>query len=264
MGLSKKPSIVFIGAGNIATNLAISFYRAGCNINQIFSRNINSAQNLANKVNASAINNLSDLDKDNDFYFVCVPDKAIQIVADKISNSIKGVIAHTSGSTDISTLSNFNHFGIFYPFQSFSKSRIISLKEVPICLSANNDTTLKSLSELALLIGNKVIELDNETRAWLHLSGVIANNFTNHLLALSYQLANEKGFDFDLLKPLVQETIQKAFEGDPSKIQTGPAIRFDTTTINNHLEKLNGYSPQLVELYKALTLSIQTLAQKDK
>lgn len=264
MGTNKKPSIVFIGAGNIATNLAISFFDAGCTIVQIYSRNIDSAKRLANRVNALAINNLSEINKDVDFYFICVPDKAIQATADEISNGIKGVIVHTSGSTDISVLSKFNSFGIFYPFQTFSKSRIVSLKEVPICLNANSDKTFKSLYELALLIGNKVIELDTETRAWLHLSGVMANNFTNHLLALSYQLAHEKGFNFDLLKPLVLETIQKAFEGDPSKIQTGPAIRFDTTTINLHLEKLKEYSPQLAELYKALTLSIQALAQKDK
>ncbi len=264
MGSSKKPSIVFIGAGNIATNLAISFFNAGCSIAQIYSRSINSAQNLAISVNAIAINNLSELNKEVDFYFICVPDKAILTVADEVRKDIKGIIVHSSGSTETNVLSKFNSFGIFYPFQTFSKSRIVSLKEVPICLSGNNEKTFKSLYDLALLIGNKVIELDPETRAWLHLSGVMANNFTNHLLALSYQLARDKGFNFDLLKPLVLETVQKAFEGDPAKTQTGPAIRDDHTTINTQIEKLKEYSPQLADLYKALTLSIQELAKSNK
>lgn len=263
MNSVKNPNIIFIGAGNIATNLAISFYNAGCNIVQIYSRNIESAIKLADKVNSNAINNLPAIANDADFYFICVPDKAIKSVADEMSIT-NGIVVHTSGSTDISVLSNFKKHGVFYPFQTFSKDRVISFKEIPICLSANSDETFKTLYRLALQIGNKVIEFDSETRSWLHLSGVIANNFTNHLLALSYKLSKEKGYDFELLKPLVLETVQKAFEGDPAKTQTGPAIRDDHTTINSQIEKLKEYSPQLADLYKALTLSIQDLSKSNK
>jgi len=263
MNSAKNPNIIFIGAGNIATNLAISFFNAGCNIVQIYSRSLESAKKLADKVNSNAINNLSAIANDADFYFICIPDKAIKSAADELS-IINGIVVHTSGSTDISVLSKFNNHGVFYPFQTFSKNKVISFKEIPICLSANSDETFKILYRLSILIGNKVIELDSETRSWLHLSGVIANNFTNHLLALSYNLSKEKGFDFELLKPLVLETVQKAFEGDPAKTQTGPAIRDDHTTINAQIEKLKEYSPQLADLYKALTLSIQELAKSNK
>lgn len=260
MSSSEKPSIVFIGAGNIATSLAISLYNADCRILQIFSRAIGTAQTLAKKVNAKAINSISNIDNSADYYFICVPDRVIKGVTDELEN-INGIVVHTSGSTDISILSKFSKYGVFYPFQTFSKNRIIPLNDVTICLSANNNDVYQSINSIASLMTNRVLQMDTSTRSWLHLSGVISNNFTNHLLALSYQISKEKGFDFELLKPLVLETVQKAFEGNPSNAQTGPAIRFDQTTINLHLEKLKEYSPQLADLYKALTLSIQSLAK---
>jgi len=253
----KKPSIVFIGAGNLATNLALALYNADCIILQIYSRSINSAQLLANRIVSNYTNSIANINIEADFYFICIPDKAILGVVEKLKG-IKGIVVHTSGSTDISALSRFNNHGVFYPFQTFSKSRIIPFDDIPICIDANNDDTHNRLNNLALLISKRVLPMNSETRSWLHLSGVIANNFTNHLLALSFQLSVEKGFSFELLKPLVLETVQKAFDGNPSNSQTGPAVRFDESTINLHIEKLKEYSPELADIYKALTLSIQS------
>jgi len=104
--------------------------------------------------------------------------------------------------------------------------------------------------------------MDSNTLTWLHLTGVIVNNFTNHLLALSHQVSKEKGFSFELLRPLINETVKKAFEIDPIAAQTGPAVRFDQNTINLHIHRLKEYSPELADIYKALTLSIQSLAKK--
>jgi len=61
---------------------------------------------------------------------------------------------------------------------------------------------------------------------------------------------------------LIDETVKKAFDGDPAASQTGPAVRFDQNTINLHIEKLKEYKPELAEIYKALTLSIQSIATK--
>ncbi len=258
MTSDNKPSIVFIGAGNLASSLAAALFNADCRILQVFSRSIESAQLLANKFGASYTNVLPNINIDADFYFICIPDKAIQRVVNELVNP-KGIVVHTSGSTDISVLSRFDNHGVFYPFQTFSKGRIIPFDVIPICVSANNDDTFNKLYNLASLISKRVLPMNSETRSWLHLSGVIANNFTNHLLALSYQLSVEKGFSFELLKPLVLETAQKAFEGNPSDSQTGPAVRFDESTINLHIDKLKEYAPELADIYKALTLSIQSL-----
>lgn len=254
---TKRPKVVFIGAGNLATNLALALHNAGCKILQVYSRSIDSAKILADKVESMHTTSSNEITPNADIFFICIPDKAIQPLIDQLRD-LKGVVVHTSGSTDITILSKFRNYGVFYPFQSFSKNRIISFDDIPICINANSSKTYKVLCTLASLISKKVVPMDSKTLTWLHLSGVIANNFTNHLIAISQQLSIDKGFNFNLLKPLVMETVQKAFNGNPDDAQTGPAIRFDQTTIDLHIEKLNEYSPELANIYKELTLSIQS------
>lgn len=263
MTLDKKIKAVFIGAGNLATNLAIALFNSDIHILQIYSRSEISAKSLAIQVKSAHTSKISEIDKNADIYFICVPDKIIPAIADKLI-VINGIIVHTSGSTDIQVLSSVKSggYGVFYPFQSFSKNRIVAFNDIPICLNANNDKTFTILNDIASMISSKVIRMDSETLAWLHLTGVFVNNFTNHLFAISHQISSEKGFSFELLRPLIDETVKKAFDGDPASSQTGPAVRFDQNTINLHIEKLKEYKPELAEIYKALTLSIQSIATK--
>jgi predicted short-subunit dehydrogenase-like oxidoreductase (DUF2520 family) len=263
MSSEKKQSVVFIGAGNLATNLAVALYNSGCQIQQVFSRSNESAIQLSSKVESAYTTSITDIDQNADLYIIAVPDKEIQSVANSLIIN-QGIVVHTSGSTNIQVLSKFssNGFGVFYPFQSFSKNRIIPFNDIPICITADSDKTIAFLNKFALMLSHKVILMNSETLPWLHLAGVITNNFTNHLLAITYQISQEKGIDFELFKPLIEETVKKAFDAPPTVSQTGPAVRFDQNTINLHIEKLKDYSPPLADIYKALTLSIQNLARK--
>ena len=60
---------------------------------------------------------------------------------------------------------------------------------------------------------------------------------------------------FDLLKPLILETVNKAIELGPENSQTGPAVRNDLYTIEKHLELLS-FSPELKLIYESITKSI--------
>ena len=59
----------------------------------------------------------------------------------------------------------------------------------------------------------------------------------------------------NLLKPLIQETIDKLQTMSPKAAQTGPAIRNDRQTILKHLKLIK--DPLLKKIYKVLTLAIQ-------
>jgi len=255
--------VILIGSGNVATSLAFALNSTGNKILQVYSRNIEHAKLLAEKVNAAFINTLKEVSVNADIYIICVPDKIIHQIVSELP-PINGIVVHTSGSTDISILSNIKSkgYGVFYPFQTFSKDRIIPFNDIPICLEADKKETFDSLNNIATLLGNNIISMNSTTRTWLHLTGVFTNNFTNHLLSISYKIANDKGFNFDLIKPLLQETIQKAMTENPAMAQTGPAVRFDQTTINLHIEKLKDYAPELAEIYKELSLSIQNFTKK--
>ena len=69
--------IVFIGAGNLATNLAKALYRKGFRIVQVYSRTMESARTLAEKVEAEYTTDLQAVSKDAKLYIVSLKDDAL-------------------------------------------------------------------------------------------------------------------------------------------------------------------------------------------
>jgi predicted short-subunit dehydrogenase-like oxidoreductase (DUF2520 family) len=111
------------------------------------------------------------------------------------------------------------------------------------------------LTALAEKISDLVYPVEDQDRAILHLGAVFANNFTNHMLVLAEKICNEHQVSFEILKPIILETVKKAMEVGPANSQTGPAIRGDLHTIEKHLQLLEG-NTQLQELYRKITESI--------
>lgn len=254
--------VIFIGAGNVSTSLASAFSNAGWSIVQVYSRTIDSAATQAKLYNSNAISNLSEIERFADLYIIAVPDSSISEIIDSIP-IVNGVVVHTSGSTPLSVLSTLKSkgIGVFYPFQTFSRSRIVDLSNVPIFVEAGSDDVLNFLTAVGKELSHNVSYLNSEKRLLLHLSGVFASNFTNHILALTYRLATENGIDFKVLQPLVEETVVKAFTTNPKDVQTGPAIRNDIVTMEKHSAVLGNLDEQLQRIYNELSLSIQKLGK---
>jgi predicted short-subunit dehydrogenase-like oxidoreductase (DUF2520 family) len=99
--------------------------------------------------------------------------------------------------------------------------------------------------------------VNSAERRALHVAAVLACNFTNHLLALANDITDDEELEFDLLKPLIRETVRKALEADhPADVQTGPARRNDMQVIENHLAYLRP-RPVTARIYELLTESIR-------
>ncbi len=255
-------SAVILGAGNLAASLAIAIKNAGIHVLQVYSRTLEHAQQLALKVEAEPINSLGNIKTDAAYYFIALPDDVILPMV-KLLPPLNGIVVHTSGSTPITVLepATTKGYGVFYPFQTFSRGKVVPFQDIPICLEANNSDTYTLMEQLATKLSNVVLPINSEQRRWLHLSGVFACNFTNHMLALAYKLSTEHQISFDVLRPLVEETVRKAFEGNPAHFQTGPAIRNDRQTMQRHVQMLSELN--LDDLYKQLSLSIQNLAKEN-
>lgn len=247
--------VVIVGAGNVATHLAKALLAANVQIAQVWSYHYANSKLLADQVHATAIENLAVLDKTADICLISVKDDAIAEVAQQLID-FKGVIAHTSGSVNIDVLSGSANYGVFYPLQTFSKDKELNFSTVPLCIEANNDTTLQFLKKLANQLSNHVVEIDSEKRKILHLAAVFACNFTNHFYALAEEVLTAHQLEFDILRPLITETAAKVQQSLPLTVQTGPAIRNDEQTLKKH-EELLLQQPQLLEIYKIVSESIK-------
>ncbi|KQC02265.1 Rossmann-like and DUF2520 domain-containing protein [Pedobacter sp. Hv1] len=248
--------IVIIGAGNIATHLAKALQAKNVQIAQVWSYHYNNALTLAKQVNAQAIDSLNEIDQQADVCLIAVKDDAISEIAEQIKD-FKGLIAHTSGAVNMEVLNGIaEHYGVFYPLQTFSKDKELSFVDIPLCLEANNEIALQTLKHLAAKLSTHSVEVNSEKRKILHLAAVFACNFTNHLYALANEVLKFNELDFAILRPLINETAAKVQHALPLAVQTGPAIRNDEQTLKKH-EELLVQQPQLLEIYKTLSNSIK-------
>jgi predicted short-subunit dehydrogenase-like oxidoreductase (DUF2520 family) len=251
-----------IGAGNLATQLALGLHEKGIAVHQVFSRTIESARKLAQKVNAGYTNNLAELEKNADLFLIAVKDSAIPEILENLRIDENQLIAHTAGTVPMSILNGFTlNYGVFYPLQTFSKTRKVEFSEIPICIEANHPSNLLKLQFLAGKLSNTVRQINSEERKTLHLAAVFVNNFVNHFYAIGAELLHERKMSFDLLKPLIHETAAKIATMQPVDAQTGPARRNDQTIIQEHLKMLHD-KPEFRKIYSFVTESIFQLHQK--
>jgi predicted short-subunit dehydrogenase-like oxidoreductase (DUF2520 family) len=255
----KSSRITLFGAGNLAISLAKALTSSGYRIIQVYSRTAESAQWLANRLNAKAITNTADFDHSTGVAIFALNDNVLQPIIEQIEFS--GQLAlHTSGSLPLDIFKGkAEHYGVLYPLQTFSKSRNVKFHEVPLFIEANSSKDLANLKMLAESISARVHLADSLQRRQLHLSAVFANNFVNHFYALAGEMIKKSGFTFDILKPIIHETAIKALETDnPASVQTGPAVRLNKEIIEKHIEMLAS-RPDLQNLYTFATNSITTL-----
>lgn len=241
-----------LGSGNVATHLSFALISAGHKIIQIYSRNIDNAKMLAQKCDAISIDDISLLKNNSDLYIIAISDKAITELISKIDFTNKKVV-HTAGSVSFNIFpKRITNFGVFYPFQTFSKKRKMQFSDIPICIEANNTDFEKFLINLANQLSDKVLKINSEQRKHLHLSGVFACNFVNHLYHIAGNFLSENNMDAELLIPLIRETSAKIKQLSPFEAQTGPAVRNDKESIKKHLDLLSS-SPEYQQIYKQIS-----------
>jgi predicted short-subunit dehydrogenase-like oxidoreductase (DUF2520 family) len=244
--------IILIGAGNVATQLGTALHKAGYSILQVYSHSNKSATTLAKKIKAKAITDLNKLDTTASIYIIAIKDDAIAELTDRLSLTDQ-LVVHTSGSVEMNVLKRTSeNYGVFYPLQTFSKTKAVDFTAVPICIEANNPSTINLLKRFAKTISKNVQEVNSEQRKILHIGAVFACNFTNHMYAIAASLLAKHELSFDLLKPLIQETANKITQQDPVAMQTGPAIRNDKKTMDAHLKLLTS-DKELKAIYKLLS-----------
>jgi predicted short-subunit dehydrogenase-like oxidoreductase (DUF2520 family) len=248
-------NISFAGAGRVAGALAAELAGAGHKILQIVSRNETPGKQLAASVNACWSQDLSFSDENN-LIIVSVPDSELSQVLRQIKCNNNTYIAHTAGSYGLEVFPpEIKNRGVFYPLQTFSKGRKVDFKGLPLIIESDSPAVKDMLVTVAESVSASVFFFDHVLRRKLHLAAVFASNFPNFMLTQAKQLTLEAGLPFEILLPLVNETVTKAFSIDPEASQTGPAVRNDMNTIALHAELLNSL-PESKELYLQITQAI--------
>lgn len=248
-------SIVFIGAGNVASHLAPALERSGAGrVVQVYSRSLSSARALASKLkDASATDEVADIIPDADIYIVSLVDHAVADVLSRLPRN-NALWLHTSGSLPMSVLDGMSdNIGVFYPLQTFSKGVEVDMSEVPLFIEGNTPEVAGRIRLMAEKVTPKVHYADGDLRKRMHIAAVFACNFTNYMFTVADDLLRRDGLSLEVLHPLLKETVRKALNGSPAQGQTGPAVRGDREVMEAHESMLD---PELAEMYRMISEAI--------
>jgi predicted short-subunit dehydrogenase-like oxidoreductase (DUF2520 family) len=189
-----------------------------------------------------------------DLIIIAVKDVAIKSVTDKIVAK-EVIVVHTSGFTNMEILSHCaENYGVIYPLQTLKKEIVINYNSLLFCIEANNEKTLTKIKNIVQCITSQTFEVSSNKRKHLHLAATFANNFTNHILGIAKEITERAELPFEMLFPLIDNTISEAKKHEPYSIQTGVAKREDKITIESHRVMLNNNEKAI---YDILTKSIK-------
>lgn len=247
-------NVYIIGSGKIGCNITIALNKSNIKILGIHSRNQKTGNKLANRVNSIYFEKFVIPEK-TELIIICVPDDEIKNIAKKIK---KTAVIHTAGCSDIALLKNCsNNHGVVWPIQTFLDNKKANLKNVPICIEANNTIFEEKLKSLFSNISNNIMSINLKQRQLIHLSAVFSCNFSNYLYSIAEEILSKDNLDFSLLKPLILETTNNAFKFRPKNNQTGPAKRKDLGTIKKHLDLLSlNEKKEYLKIYNLITNNI--------
>jgi predicted short-subunit dehydrogenase-like oxidoreductase (DUF2520 family) len=256
MLIKKNLPVVIYGSGNVAFHFGPALKQAGIEVRAVAGRNMQKVNELADRIQTEAIV-LSDNKLpvfENSIHLICISDDFI----DELAAAIKfreGIVVHTSGMTSLSVLStHFKNAAVIYPLQSLkAEDKIDFYKEVPLLIEASNSETQDVIAFLAGKISSKQAVISSEERKKMHLAAVFANNFTNICFQAVWDLVGQEPGKIKLFKPLLEQTVKKAFVQEPRISMTGPAVRNNRKVIEAHLKILELKFPEYVSVYNQMT-----------
>lgn len=250
--------VSFIGSGNLAWHLSTALDNTQYSVREVFSLRPANARALVERLyNAQVKSTLDFSDSNSRLFIVAVPDDVIPDIVEEIILPENALLVHTSGSRPLAVLEDAGarYTGVFYPLQSFSKKAKVDFGEIPVFIESDDNETEKTLMAVAKSISRKVFRISSKERKALHIAAVFASNFTNHMLTISKAIMSGHNLEYEWLKPLIAETINKSLQIGPEPAQTGPARRGDLEILDTHMDFLKD-DEAVSEIYRVISQHI--------
>ncbi|MGB8012706.1 MAG: DUF2520 domain-containing protein [Terriglobales bacterium] len=264
-----KPSVAIVGAGRLASFLAMTLHDAGFTIAEIITRDSPRSRRralaLAAKVGARIATARSAV-LDTTLLWFCVPDAEIHgaaaalaaRVAASATASMPRLAFHSSGALLSSELDPLRQAGVrvasVHPLMTFVAGENPSLAGVPFALEGD-DAATKIARRIVRELGGKSFSLAASRKAAYHawatmtspllLAFFVALEEAAHAAGLTPREARSKSL------PILRQTLENYARLGAARSFTGPLVRGDAETVVKHLAVLKKY-PGTRDVYGAL------------
>jgi predicted short-subunit dehydrogenase-like oxidoreductase (DUF2520 family) len=259
-----KPRIAVVGAGNLASSLALSLRGAGYGIEQVISRgraaSLRKARRLAREVGAQAVV-APRAQIQAEIVWFCVPDGAIAQAAKSLARAAdwkSKVALHSSGALTSDELAVLRQRGAavasVHPLMTFVRNSRPMLAGVPFAIEGS----LKAARTARAIVRDlqaQPFSIRKNRKAAYHAWGMFASPLLTALLAAGERVAVAAGVSRkaarERMLPILEQTLTNyAWLGAPGAF-SGPIARGDVATVEKHLKVLQGV-PEAREVYVAL------------
>lgn len=255
--------VAVVGAGRVGTALAVLLERAGHQVVAVCGRTQTRAR-VAQFLPLVPIVGAADASRRAELVLITTPDDAIAAVCADIAGSDgfrRGqVVAHASGALGLEVLDPAREAGArrlcLHPLQTFPDvdSALTSISGATMAVTADDEETTELGERLALDLGARPIRLAPEARALYHAAAVFGSNYLVAVTAVAETLFTLAGVDDALERflPLSRTTLDNVAELGSERALTGPAVRGDAGTVEQHLRTLSSDAPEALASYVAL------------
>jgi predicted short-subunit dehydrogenase-like oxidoreductase (DUF2520 family) len=265
---TRKPSVAIVGAGSLATFLAVALHDAGFTITEIVARNSpqsrRHARTLAAKVGAQTVTaNSAALDAA--LLWFCVPDREIRGAASALAGHLAvhqkhkvRFAFHSSGALLSRELDPLRKTGAavasVHPLMTFVPGAHPSLTGVPFAMEGD-DAATRVARRIVCELGGESFSLPASRKAAYHAWATLTSPLLLAFLVTLEDAARAAGFTRQDARrkslPIIRQTLANYSRLGPAQSFSGPLVRGDAETVAKHLAVLKKH-PGAREVYVVL------------
>jgi predicted short-subunit dehydrogenase-like oxidoreductase (DUF2520 family) len=282
--MTRTPSIAIVGAGSLATFLAVALHDAGFTITEIIARDTlrsrKHTRSLAAKVAAQTVTAHSAA-LDATLLWFCVPDREIHGAASALAGHLAARAAahkknrvqsqvpskvpskvrfafHSSGALLSRELEPLRKAGIavasVHPLMTFVAGTHPSLTGVPFAMEG--DRVAKQVArQIVRKLGGESFSLPAARKAAYHAWATLTSPLLLAFLVTLEEAARAAGFTREDARrkslPIIRQTLANYSRLGPTQSFSGPLVRGDAETVAKHLAALKKH-PGPREVYVAV------------
>ena len=263
-----------IGPGRLGRTLGRLMADSGLvTVASLYSRDPSNARNAGAFIRqGAATTDLSAL-ADASLWLIATPDDAIADVAQTLAASGRDWrgcnVFHCSGIHSAQLLRPLQQQGAsiasLHPIHSFADPQQSLVTFAGSCCTLEGDPQCQQqLTALFSAIGARLFAIDGHSKALYHTATAMASNYLVALMDISLGLLEKSAVNQqdarELLAPLVMQTAGNIFAKGPQAALSGPIVRGDSSTVQQHLQALEQQCPELLTVYRELGLLTLKLA----
>lgn len=266
---SQTGPVAIVGAGAMGTALAHALPRAGVPVAAIASRNDEHAARLAARIPGARHVAMHAAGSAAPTVLLTVSDSAIEAACEHINAAAGTLVAHASGSRDVSALAAARDRGAlvggFHPIAAVIRSHalqsmttddhVASFRGAAFGIEGTPEVYAR-LAALATALGGYPFAVDPSGKALYHLGASMLAAFSAGLASIAWERFRAAGAPDDVASAGVSHLLQTVASNvgrvpTPAQALTGPAARGDVEGVRRQARTVRALPPEARAIYRA-------------